>query len=155
MLQQDLIARPQALWIKIFHNRMVLMCHDGSTIATEYATSLQVSFASEQIIQNFKNAENSLQKLMHHVQLAWYHKPPIIFLQILEPITQDLSPLIQQAYLELGYNHARLVRLYNEAGLCLEPTPLKTVHTRTYLMILCSLILMGLIFSFYPYFFNS
>lgn len=148
MLRDDLIAIPQAVWIKIFNDRMVLMCHDGSTVAIEYADSNQINFASEHIIHNFKSAQSTLKKLIHHVELPWYNKPPIIFLQILESITPNTLPLIQQAYLELGYEHARLVRLYNEMGISLDPTPIRIVSKKKYLIFLISLIFLILLLAY-------
>lgn len=151
MLQEDLIATPKALWIKIFHDRMVLMCHDGSTIATEYAESNQVHFDSTYIIEHFKSAENVLQKLLLHIQLPWYDKSSIIFIQILEPLTLNTPQLIQQTYSELGYSagNARLVRLYNHAGTTLDLQPLaKTIplyKTILLVILVLSLILLGIV----------
>ena len=154
MLQKDLIATPKALWIKVFHDRMILMGHDGSTIATEYTENQQIQFDSTQITQHFTDAAQSLDKLLNQIQLPWYQKPPIIFLQILEPITPNLPALIRQAYLELGYEHARLIRLYNETGESLDLSPLKTINKHLYYILLLSIIFLGLCVIFYQHFFS-
>ena len=86
--------------------------------------------------------------------MPWYQKPPIIFLQILEPITPNLPALIRQAYLELGYEHARLVRLYNETGESLDLSPLKTINKHLYYILLLSIIFLGLCVIFYQHFFS-
>lgn len=126
MIQDDLDKFPQTIWVKIYHNKMQLMQHDGMVLVTHIAS---LSYAHPRsIIHQTDHAISNLTALLKKASKTQRHFP-WLFLQLMDHTEFGLTHLEQDALKNVARHatHAHVVRLYNDIGECIEHEELNTV----------------------------
>jgi hypothetical protein len=122
MIKDDLNNHPKAIWIHFYKDCMKLMDMDNTVKAIE--TPKMPYHHPRMVLADFEQASATLKALMkHHSQGFSFFKitPPIVIVQIMEPIPHGLASIEIRAFKELFWGAgAREIKLYDIDGKSIE-----------------------------------
>ncbi|AXY55996.1 rod shape-determining protein [Acinetobacter chinensis] len=112
MLKTALQKHPNALYIQIYSNKMQLLAHDGSILATEIPSTAYCH--SRSIIGNYDAAEQTCKQLLKHRTHSVFSTSPYVITEIMEQTEGGLTQVEIRALAEMIFNAgARDVQIYS------------------------------------------
>lgn len=145
MIQDYLSIYPQALWVQITQQQMLLRSSSHDILAQEICP---ISFDySDSFALNYLLAEQHFAQLLQQANLKWHDfGQPIVFIQLMDRTEMRSDGIEIQAIREMALNaNARIVQIFLKDGEAIEHEKLPAQASHTFRLLMIGLIVLYLI----------
>ncbi|MCL6246353.1 hypothetical protein M5F00_00460 [Acinetobacter sp. ANC 4945] len=148
MLKEKLASFPDAVWVQIHYDQMQVLTRDHQIVAEQNCPLAFIERGS--FVRNYHVAEQFFNQLIQQIHFKWYEfGQPVIFIQLKERLSEEVSALELQAIQEMALSvNAHFVFVYDKHGIALEAETIKNDESPLLKWFFCGLIFLILLIIF-------